>query len=185
MHIFKVLLCGDGGVGKTSIRRSYLGRSFKKEYISTMGADFALTEINLSSGQKCRFAIWDIAGQEIFENLRPFFYSGAFGACILYDITRQNTYESVFKWVEDFCNYHNLESFPIILLANKIDLRDEAGLVSTSKGEELAKNITIKYYKDNWDVPFIETSAKDGINVKKAFTILADSVVKFRTDIDL
>lgn len=185
MHIFKVLICGDGGVGKTSIRRSYLGRSFKKEYISTMGADFALAEIKLSSGQECRFAIWDIAGQEIFEKLRPFFYSGASGACILYDITRQKTYDNVLNWVEDFRKYHNLESLPIILLANKIDLRDEVGLVSTSKGEELAKNITMKYYKDNWDVPFFETSAKEGRNVKKAFTVLADSVIKFRTNVNL
>ena len=74
MHVFKVLLCGDGGVGKTSIRRRYLGQSFKKEYIVTMGADFATIEIKVAN-QTCWFAIWDIAGQEIFENLRPVFYS--------------------------------------------------------------------------------------------------------------
>lgn len=178
MHVFKVLLCGDGGVGKTSIRRRYLGQSFKKEYIVTMGADFATTEIKVAN-QTCWFAIWDIAGQEIFKNLRPVFYSGAFGACILYDITRPKTYDNVLYWVEDFQKYHNLEHFPIVLLANKIDLREEVGFVSTSKGNELAKIITKKYYNNKWNVPFIETSAKDGDNVNSAFTTLAGSVMKF------
>lgn len=181
MRIFKILLCGDGAVGKTSLRRKYLGRGFRKEYIKTIGADFATTDIELSDGQVCNFTIWDIAGQPMFEHVRPTFYSGASGACILYDVTRPETCKNVLNWVLEFVlYYHNLEYFPIVLLANKIDLREETKTVSTSEGEELARAITMKFYKGKWTVPFIETSAKTGDNVKKAFSELADSVVKLQ-----
>jgi small GTP-binding protein len=183
MRIFKILLCGDGAVGKTSLRRRYLGRGFKAEYIKTIGADFATTDIELTDGQVCNFTIWDIAGQKMFEHIRPTFYTGASGACILYDITRPKTCQNVLNWVlEFFLNYHNLEFFPIVLLANKIDLREETKAISTSEGEQLAQAITIKYYKGRWTVPFLETSAKTGENVNNAFKALADSIVKLQDD---
>lgn len=181
MQIYKVLLCGDGAVGKTSLRRRYLGEGFRKNYITTIGVDFSLTEIILSDGQSYTFTIWDIAGQRMFEHIRPTFYTGASGALILYDVTRQKTFDNVLNWVLEFVHfYHNLEFFPIVLIANKIDLRKETKALSTSDGKKLAKTITTKYYKSNWTVPFIETSAKTGDNVIKAFTILADFVVELQ-----
>lgn len=178
--MFKILLCGDGGVGKTSLRRTYLGRGFEKDYIATIGADFATTEIELTNGQTCSFTIWDIAGQQIFEHIRPTFYSGASGACILYDVTRPKTYENVHNWLLEFMLFCNLKYFPVVLLANKIDLREEVFTVSTSEGEELSEAISRKYYKDKWTVPFVETSAKTGDNVRRAFKTLADSVVELQ-----
>ncbi len=180
--MFKVLLCGDGGVGKTSLRRTYLGRGFEKDYIATIGADFATTDIELTNGQKCSFTIWDIAGQQIFEHIRPTFYSGASGACILYDVTRPKTHKNVHNWLLEFMLFCNLEFFPVVILANKIDLRKELFTVSTLEGEELAKGISMKYYKGNWTVPFVETSAKTGDNVKRAFKTLADSVVELQDE---
>lgn len=179
MIIFKVVLCGDGGVGKTSLRRKYLGEGFRMDYIATMGVDIAKTTITLPNGKKCSIAIWDIAGQEIFQQLRPNFYDGASGAFILYDITGLKTYESVLNWADEiFQEFHDPKNFPIILIANKSDLREEAGIIEKNKGIELAKSVSEKYYHDNWKVPIIETSAKTGKNVEKAFLTMADSIMK-------
>ncbi len=179
MHVFKVVLCGDGGVGKTSLRRKYLGEGFRKDYIATMGVDFAKTTITLPNGKKCTIGIWDIAGQDIFQQIRANFYAGASGAFILYDITRLKTYESVFNWADEiFQEFRNPKNFPIVLVANKTDLREEIGMIGKNKGLELAKSTSEKYYHDNWKVPLIETSAKTGKNIEKAFLTMADSIIK-------
>ncbi len=184
MHLFKILLCGDGAVGKTSLRYRYLGGGFRKDYIKTIGADFATAEIPLSDGQICTFSVWDIAGQKEFERMRQTFYTGAAGAFILYDVTRPKTFKNVSNWVTELVLYYqSLEYFPIVLIGNKIDLREETKTVSPAEGKELAKNISMEYYKRKWTVPFLETSAKTGDRVKRAFTILGDSVVNFQKEL--
>ncbi|MFW9915477.1 MAG: GTP-binding protein [Candidatus Thorarchaeota archaeon] len=178
MRLFKILLCGDAAVGKTSTRHRYFRGSFTSEYISTIGADFATTEIPLSSGDTAKFAVWDIAGQQIFEHMRPAFYNGAAGAFVLYDVTRRESYENIRNWVSELATFHSgLEYFPIVILANKTDLREKvAKSVTTAEGKELAKKLSSEYYSDTWRVPFLETSAKTGDNVEKAFLTLADAV---------
>ncbi|MHA2365778.1 MAG: Rab family GTPase [Candidatus Hodarchaeales archaeon] len=176
----KVLILGDGAVGKTSLRHRYLGRGFQVNYMMTVGADFAVKELTFVDGTEVAMQIWDIAGQDLFKHLRSSFYQGAVGACIVFDVTRPETFENVITWIEEIATFHTIEYFPIILLGNKIDLKESIEFsISTHQGKSVADDLSTKHYKNQWNVPLIETSAKTGENVDEAFMKLSEACVKF------
>ncbi|MHA2074836.1 MAG: Rab family GTPase [Candidatus Hodarchaeales archaeon] len=180
MLAMKVLILGDGAVGKTSLRHRYMGRGFKATYLMTVGADFVVKELAFQDGTTVALQIWDIAGQGMFENLRSTFYQGAVGALMVYDVTRPDTLENVTKWIAEISKYHQLEYFPIVLIGNKIDLRESiAGCLSTSQGEKLTRTLERELYNKNWKIPFIETSAKTGEKVEDAFVNLSKASIEF------
>ena len=160
-RLWKIVLMGDGAVGKTSLRKRYLGEGFDTDYLSTMGADFALYDTKVEETH-IRWQIWDLAGQPVFKDVVKAYYTKVFGAILVYDVTRRQTFESTEKWLDDlWTNSKRDQNVPVVILGNKIDLREEgAETVSTDEGKRIA---------DRLGLNIIETSAKTGEGVQKAF----------------
>jgi small GTP-binding protein len=182
----KIVLIGDGGVGKTALRRSWLGEGFKREYLMTIGADFASQEISIyhsptKTAYDLKFQIWDLAGQPRFKAVRDLYYRGAIGALCFFDITNQESYMNLVDWIQSYWNLNGHGKVPLIIVGAKCDLRDNPAFpsqVSAKYGKEYAAELTkllrIKY---GFVVHYIETSAKEDINVDQAFKLLASEII--------
>ena len=174
--VFKIVILGDAAVGKTSLINQYIEQSFEEDYKPTLGAniirkDVFIDEINAS----VRLIMWDLAGQEKYNVIRSMYFQGCVGALLVYDVTRHNTFETInSKWLKDFKKYVKKEGI-YILIGNKIDLKDQK-VVSTEDGESFSKEINAS--------DFIETSAKYGENVEKAFTNLVYQILRNLNEID-
>jgi small GTP-binding protein len=171
MVYIKLVLLGDGRVGKTSIRKQYLGQGFPTEYLETLGADFSIKTTKFHN-LDLRYQIWDIAGQPRFNQIRKSFYIGAKAALILYDVSERKTLTSLTSWIDELINSNGKGSeIPIVVIANKIDLRDSVECVSKEDGENAVKKLQDKYSVVD-TVKFLETSAKTGENVDLAFEMI-------------
>ncbi|TFK18388.1 GTPase [Coprinopsis marcescibilis] len=166
-YLFKVVLIGDSGVGKSYVSLAFLSRftrnEFNLESKSTIGVEFATRSINVD-GKTVKAQIWDTAGQERYRAITSAYYRGAVGALLVYDIAKHATYVNVTRWLKELRD-HADSNIVIMLVGNKSDLKhlravptDEAKAFSTENG-----------------LSFIETSALDASNVEGAFqTILTD-----------
>ncbi|OLS23800.1 MAG: GTPase KRas precursor [Candidatus Heimdallarchaeota archaeon LC_3] len=177
--MYKIVLCGDGAVGKTALRLRYMGRGFQAKYMMTIGADFALKEIsvtdNLGNSQTFKFQLWDLAGQQNFSSVRPLYYMGAHGAILVYDVTRLSTFENTASWIAEITKGIGKKLYPIVLIANKIDFRRQSDIAITAEeGRELARRISDEEFDGKIKIPYIETSAKTGENVDDAFLKIAE-----------
>lgn len=174
--IFKIVLLGDGAVGKTALRHRYLGEGFKQSYSMTIGADFAVKRVDLD-GEEIVAQIWDLAGQIRFQSVREVYYQGATGALLVFDITRSSTFESIPNWITELLENNKNKIVPMVLLGNKSDLRDTTdGAISRESGEEYAKNLS---EWSTFEIPYVETSALSGDNVDEAFAILLRNIENF------
>lgn len=172
--IAKVLLCGDGSVGKTAIRERYLGKGFQSNYMMTIGADFAVKEISGSTeagevySVKC--SIWDLSGQLNFKDVRSIYYKGSHAMIMVYDCTNRTSFNDLGFWIEEIKKHTNINLMTMLLVANKTDLREDGkDHVTTDEGLALANKWATELFEDKWPVPFIETSAKTGENIQEAF----------------
>jgi len=118
---FKLVIIGDGGVGKTTFVKRHITGEFQKPYIPTKGADVTSIDFSTNRG-KIRFVIWDTAGQEKFGNLRECYYIDAHCSIIMFDLTSRQTYKNVAKWHKDLTKI--CENIPIVLVGNKADVKD-------------------------------------------------------------
>lgn len=166
--VFKAVLIGDGAVGKTSMKRNYLGEEFIEGHIATIGVDLATKKI-IFQKDIVKFILWDLAGQPSFEKVRGHYYQGSTGIILVYAVDNRESFDNASKWlVEAYKNMGKLP--PTIIVGNKIDLRPAFGatdsFVSKQEGQEFAD-----LFIERLDIPatFIETSAKTGENVKVAF----------------
>ncbi|OLS23921.1 MAG: Transforming protein p29 precursor [Candidatus Heimdallarchaeota archaeon LC_3] len=178
MFLMKICLLGDGAVGKTALRENYLGKNFSSAYLMTIGADYAVAKVELSNKKIAKFQIWDLAGQERFNSVRSLYYAGSHGAIMIFDVTRQYTFTNLEGWLKELKKNLRSGLVPIILLGNKIDLRDieDSNHLVYTQGVQLAKKLSESYSGESFSIKYMETSAKTGENVKKAFTLLADSI---------
>ncbi|XP_043911588.1 ras-related protein Rab-38-like [Protopterus annectens] len=154
-YLYKVLVVGDLGVGKTSIIKRYVHQIFSQHYRATIGVDFALKVLQWDENTIVRLQLWDIAGQERFGNMTRLYYREAVGAFVVFDVTRASTLEAVPRWKEDLDSKVTLQNgkpVPAVLLANKWD-QAKNGLSS-----ELPK--LDQFCKENGFVNYFETSAK-------------------------
>jgi len=161
--LFKVVLIGDSGVGKSNLLSRFTRNEFNLESKSTIGVEFATRSINVD-GKTVKAQIWDTAGQERYRAITSAYYRGAVGALLVYDIAKHATYVNVTRWLKELRD-HADSNIVIMLVGNKSDLKhlravptEEAKGFSTENG-----------------LSFIETSALDASNVESAFqTILTD-----------
>jgi len=156
-YLFKIVLIGDSGVGKSNILTRFTKNEFNLESKTTIGVEFA-TKTMSTEGRIIKAQIWDTAGQERYRAITSAYYRGAVGALLVYDITKYQTFANVEKWFEELKN--NAESHIVVMLVgNKSDLKP---LRAVSTEEAMA-------FAEKHSIAFIETSALDSSNVETAF----------------
>lgn len=156
-YLFKVVLIGDSGVGKSNLLSRFTRNEFSLESKSTIGVEFATRSLNVDS-KVIKAQIWDTAGQERYRAITSAYYRGAVGALLVYDVTRHATFESVERWLKELRD-HTDPNIVVMLIGNKSDLRHLVA-VSTEDGKSFAQ-------KEN--LYFMETSALEATNVENAF----------------
>jgi len=165
--VYKVVIIGEGSVGKTNLRRKYMGEGFLAEYLNTVGADFAYFSDKVGD-DLYKWSIWDLAGQPKFSNVRPVFYAGAFGTLLCFDVTRYETFQKLDAWVDELERHTHTEGTPIVIVACKMDLYDEEQHISFDEVEAYQKKLEERF-DGRFGVTFVKTSALTGMNVQKAF----------------
>jgi len=165
-HLFKLLLIGDSGVGKSCLLLRFTDDTYTESYISTIGVDFKIRTIELDS-KRIKLQIWDTAGQERFRTITSSYYRGAHGIIVVYDVTDQVSFNNVKQWLQEIDRYA-CESVNKLLVGNKCDL--------TTK--KVVDSNTAKEFADGLGIPCLETSAKSATNVEEAFRTMASEIKK-------
>lgn len=168
-YSFKIIIIGPAAVGKSSLIRRFVENQFTLQYKFTIGVDFMTKIIEYEPNKSARLTLWDIGGQDRFKMLRRNFYDGANGALVVFDLSRAQTFSKMKEWISDM---HKLMKIKIsfVILGNKVDLLTEIG-------EVIDQNEPYQYAEKN-DSVYIETSAKIGNNVDKAFVELTQRIVQ-------
>jgi Ras-related protein Rab-8A len=163
-YLFKILLIGDSGVGKTCILMRFSEGAFETSFITTIGVDFKIRTIEMN-GKRIKLQLWDTAGQERFQSITQGYYRGAKGIMMVYDVTDEISFSNIRSWSRRIEHYSNI-TVSKVLIGNKVDLEDKR-VVSTVRGKALA---------DEFQIPFVETSAKTAVHIEDAFTILVKAI---------
>lgn len=162
--LFKLLIIGDSGVGKSCLLLRFSDNSYTDIFISTIGVDFKIRTLNLDD-KVVKLQIWDTAGQDRFRTITSSYYRGAHGIIIVYDTTDIESFNNVKSWLSEIEKFAS-ENVNKLLVGNKCDLVNQK-VVDTKMGQDLA---------DSFGIPFLETSARDSINVEEAFTRMARNI---------
>ena len=141
--IFKVVLIGDSGVGKTNLLSRYLKNEFSFESKTTVGVELGAKRLEIE-GVKIKAQIWDTAGQERFRSITNAYYKGSKGALLVYDVTRRDTFDNINKWVPELKQSGD-KDVTIVLVGNKSDLETERQ-VSTEEGSKKAELYSKLYH---------------------------------------
>ncbi|MQM03800.1 hypothetical protein Taro_036583, partial [Colocasia esculenta] len=157
-YLFKVVLIGDSGVGKSNLLSRFTRNEFSLESKSTIGVEFATRSIHVDE-KVIKAQIWDTAGQERYRAITSAYYRGAVGALLVYDVTRHVTFENVERWLKELRD-HTDANIVIMLVGNKGDLR-HLRAVATEEA---------KTFAEKEGTFFMETSALESMNVENAFT---------------
>merc|ERR1712091_458414 len=163
-YLFKLLLIGDSGVGKSCLLFRFADDTYQESYISTIGVDFKIKTIELD-GKVIKLQIWDTAGQERFRTITSSYYRGAHGIIVVYDVTDGESYTNVKQWLEEIQRYA-CEGVNKLLVGNKCDLVNKR-VVDKKSAEEFA---------EKFGITFLETSAKNNPNVEAAFMTMAGEI---------
>ena len=166
--VFKIILVGDYGVGKSTSIHRFVENKFKANYVPTLGVQVTKKFIEIN-GNNIDLMIWDLAGQDRYAMVRQRFYTGTQGILMLYDVTRMSSLKNIKKWHIEVSKF--TEQIPIILIGNKIDLIEKKEVKTDDVNrflEENSINVNLK----------IKTSAKDGLNIDKAFHFLVKMLMK-------
>ena len=164
--IFKMILIGDSGVGKTNILSRYINNTFLETTKSTVGVELG-TKIEEYNNTKIKIQIWDTAGQERYKSITKTYYKGAKGAFIVYDISKKDSFKNIDKWIKDLKEYGEEDAI-ILIIGNKCDLEDKREVTI----EEVKKKAEI--YK----MVYCETSALNSKNINYAFQTLIKLVAE-------
>jgi len=165
-YVFKLVLIGDSGVGKSCLLLRFADDTYTESHISTIGVDFKIRTIQLD-GKTIKLQIWDTAGQERFRTITSSYYRGAHGIIVVYDTTDSDTFEHVKTWLHEIDRYAS-ENVNKLLVGNKSDLTSKRQ-VETEAAKEFSTSVSI---------PFLETSAKNATNVEDAFMTMAGEIKK-------
>ncbi|MHA1459932.1 MAG: GTP-binding protein [Promethearchaeota archaeon] len=164
-YLFKSIVVGDGGVGKTALTLRFSKGFFTEDYKMTIGVDFHVKTISIDTSEgpiKCKLQLWDTGGQERFSSIRPMYYRGSLGTILVFDLTNSASFEHLPQWIEEV--RANIKSeIPVLLIGNKSDLLDQRAVSI----EEISK------FTSDFNLYYMETSAKTGDGVGDCFYILA------------
>lgn len=164
--VFKVVLIGESGVGKSNLLSRYTKNEFNHDSRTTIGVEFSTRSVQLDS-VTIKAQIWDTAGLERYRAITSAYYRGAVGALLVYDITKHLTYESVERWLKELYD-HADPHIVVMLVGNKSDL-DTLRTVPREEAKDFA---------ESKDLLFIETSALDSTNVESAFLEVLTTIHK-------
>lgn len=162
--IFKIVIVGDSGVGKTGLLTRYLRNEFTEDSKATVGVEFGGKKLEIK-GSKVKAQIWDTAGQERYRSVTNAYYKGAKGAIIVYDITNRFSFDNIERWMKEV-KVMGAQDMVLMIVGNKSDV-SESRAVETSEGEALAETNGIGFF---------ETSAKKSTNVEKAFSVISELI---------
>eukprot|EP01115_Flamella_aegyptia_P001100 TRINITY_DN116_c0_g1_i1.p1 TRINITY_DN116_c0_g1~~TRINITY_DN116_c0_g1_i1.p1 ORF type:complete len:226 (-),score=105.24 TRINITY_DN116_c0_g1_i1:72-749(-) len=202
--LFKVVVLGESGVGKTSLLLRYIENKFTLNTKSTIGSDFLSKDIEVD-GRPVTLQIWDTAGQERFQGLGTAFYRGADGAMFVFDYGRKKTFDELAAWKKAFLiqiGQENNPDFPIVIVGNKMDLENKEvtkkeaqennpdfPIVIVGNKMDLENKEVTKKEAQDWcysqNLPFYETSAKESVNVEKSFDQIAKLVLSKTKEEDI
>ncbi|KAH0542617.1 hypothetical protein FGG08_003025 [Glutinoglossum americanum] len=163
-YLFKLLLIGDSGVGKSCLLLRFADDTYTESYISTIGVDFKIRTIELD-GKTVKLQIWDTAGQERFRTITSSYYRGAHGICVVFDVTDMDSFNNVKQWLQEIDRYAT-EGVNKLLVGNKSDMSDK----------KVVEYTVAKEFADSLGIPFLETSAKNATNVEQAFLTMARQI---------
>jgi small GTP-binding protein len=180
IYKYKVLILGPPAVGKTSLLHRFVNEEFKVDYHATIGATFLTKEIKISEDKAddnmAQLSLWDVGGQHNFIDLRTTFYRGANGALIVFDLIQEKTFNEIEVWQSEMHDTLK-KDIPFVLIGNKSDLIKTYGRkVKLSSAKKFAKDKNSHY---------IETSAKTGLNVEKAFRELTRIIAEKEGSVDV
>lgn len=184
-YLYKILLVGDSGVGKSCVLLRFADQRFSDAHLSTIGVDFKIRNIRVKD-KVVKLQIWDTAGtlisncvfyvclfffyecvgQERFRTITSSYYRGAHGIIVVYDISEEETFDHIPAWLDDISHYANPNA-PILLIGNKLDLETKRQ-ISHEQAKEFA---------DRKNMITLETSAKDGVGVNEAFQTLVEKIM--------
>ncbi|MHA1145103.1 MAG: GTP-binding protein [Candidatus Helarchaeota archaeon] len=163
-YLLKIIVVGDGAVGKTALSVRFTQGKFQDDYKMTIGVDFAVKMMDVD-GKRIKCQIWDTGGQERFSYLRPLYYSGAVGGLVVFDKTYRPSFNNIPKWFQEVRDNRGPD-IPLVLCGNKVDLPDWQ--VDTQEAVNLGRS-----YK----APYHDVSAKSGQSVDDAFVTLVKMVI--------
>ncbi|XP_076867853.1 ras-related protein Rab-35 [Brachyhypopomus gauderio] len=168
-YLFKLLIIGDSGVGKSSLLLRFADNTFSGSYITTIGVDFKIRTVEIN-GEKVKLQIWDTAGQERFRTITSTYYRGTHGVIVVYDVTSAESFVNVKRWLHEI--NQNCDDVCRILVGNK---NDEPGskVVETNDAQKFAEQMGIRLF---------ETSAKENVNVEDMFNCITELVLKARKE---
>ncbi|XP_013772589.1 ras-related protein Rab-35-like isoform X2 [Limulus polyphemus] len=168
-HLFKLLIIGDSGVGKSSLLLRFADNTFSGNYITTIGVDFKIRTIEVE-GELVKLQIWDTAGQERFRTITSTYYRGTHGVIVVYDVTNGESFANVKRWLHEI--EQNCDVVNRILVGNKNDDPDRK-VVLTEDSQRFA---------DQMGIQLFETSAKENINVEKMFNAITKMVLNTKKE---
>lgn len=169
----KVVMCGDFAVGKTTFVKLFLGGEILEKYKPTIGVDIGRKVFEIEK-RKIIFQIWDLSGQQSFKAIRRQFYSRADGAILIFDVSRRESYQNILPWTEEMLEQTG--KIPIVLVANKIDLRNQlSDFVTLNEGKTLSELIS---NQTELVTPFVEASAIQQRNNLEPFIMLGKAILK-------
>lgn len=176
--LLKVVILGDGGVGKSCLMNRFVSNHFDEHSFHTIGVEFLNKDIEIN-GEMYTLQIWDTAGQERFKSLRTPFYRGSDICLLTYAIDDRTSFRNLALWRNEFLYYADVKegtTFPFIVVGNKVDMAAEQ--------REVTEEETQAWCEENGNPPFVETSAKDATNVEQAFSLAVESWAKLEAKLD-
>jgi len=163
-HLFKLLIIGDSGVGKSSLLLRFADNTFSPNYITTIGVDFKIRTIAIE-GERVKLQIWDTAGQERFRTITSTYYRGTHGVIVVYDVTSGESFANVKRWLHEIDQ--NCENVQRILVGNKCDDTERRVVAQTDA----------RRFSDQMQISYFETSAKNNLNVEEMFNAITRLVL--------
>lgn len=165
-YLFKIVLIGDSGVGKSNLLSRFTRNEFNLESKTTIGVEFAQKTVTIE-GKQIKAQIWDTAGQERYRAITSAYYRGAVGALLVYDVCKSNSFENAEKWMKELRDHADSQTV-VLLTGNKADLKH----LRAVKVEDA------QAFAEKQQIGFLETSALEGTGVEKAFEYVLNEIYK-------